>query len=102
MNEDFAKKISNSAVAAAVPLPQREHYEITVSDQTPRALVLTSKGVSGWFEEVPVGGHVLRHRRQPQREHAHHAASGHGSPRDGQVSEARSVAAWGYGGRHGG
>ncbi|UQI45427.1 hypothetical protein M1P56_14250 [Streptomyces sp. HU2014] len=62
MNEEFAKKLRDAAIATGIPMPEREHYEVTVSNQSAHALVLTSKVVSGSFDEAPDEGHVLRPR----------------------------------------
>ncbi|MEU2872206.1 hypothetical protein ABZ769_23845 [Streptomyces olivoreticuli] len=62
MNKEFAKKLRDTAIATGTPLPEREHYEVTVSNQSAHALVLTSKAVSGSFDEAPEEGHVLRPR----------------------------------------
>ncbi|MBB5123161.1 hypothetical protein [Streptomyces eurocidicus] len=62
MNKEFAKKLRDTAIATGTPLPEREHYEVTVSNQSTHALVLTSKAVSGSFDEAPDEGHVLHPR----------------------------------------
>ncbi|WP_162889981.1 hypothetical protein [Streptomyces olivoreticuli] len=62
MNKEFAKEPRDTAVATGTPMLGREHYEITVSNQSTHALVLTSKAVSGAFDEAPDEGHVLRPR----------------------------------------
>ncbi|MFI1205787.1 hypothetical protein ACH4VR_41290 [Streptomyces sp. NPDC020883] len=62
MDKEFTKKLRDTAIATGIPLPEREHYEVTVSNLSTRALVLTSKAVSGSFDEAPGEGHVLRLR----------------------------------------
>ncbi|WP_171165229.1 hypothetical protein [Streptomyces sp. I05A-00742] len=62
MNTESAKRLRDAAIATGVPLPECDHYEVTVSNRTSHALVLTSKAVAGSFDEAPDEGHVLRPR----------------------------------------
>ncbi|MGP3683215.1 hypothetical protein ACTVZO_00600 [Streptomyces sp. IBSNAI002] len=60
MDKDLAKQFRDMAIETGTPLPQRNQFDVTVSNRSDRPLVLTSKAVPGYFDEAPVEGHVLR------------------------------------------
>ncbi|MFB7053384.1 hypothetical protein ACFCXT_09620 [Streptomyces vinaceus] len=59
MDKDLAKQFRDMAIETGMPLPQRDQFDVTVSNRSGRPLVLASKAVSGCFDDAPAEGHVL-------------------------------------------
>ncbi|KNB51659.1 hypothetical protein [Streptomyces caatingaensis] len=59
-DETLLTELRDAAIVTGCPVPQCDHFEVTVRNETAHALVLTSGAVAGSFDEAPDKGHVLR------------------------------------------